>query len=363
MTSRNLNDLDTPSLLVDRVRLDRNIADMQAAANRAGVALRPHIKTHKCREIARRQIEAGAVGLTCAKPSEAEVMVEICQDLFIAYPILGEKKLVRLDRLAERAQTRISVECEESARCLEEHLARVGRTQDVMVKVETGLRRTGQEVSEIKEFFEYLAGLKHLNPVGIFTHEGMAYGLFGRDEITLLLDSVGEKLNEAKLSFHEVFGAKPIVSPGCTLTAPLVTRDQGFDEIRPGTYVFKDCHCAGSGIYRTEECALTVLVEIVSVKSDGRVVVDGGSKTFAMDRHREKGHGFVPAHPDLRFDRLSEEHGVFETDFPDKYHVGQRLEVIPAHVCPVVNLHQTLFLREGEAILDEWRVDARGCVW
>ena len=152
------------------------------------------------------------------------------------------------------------------------------------------------------------------------------------------------------------------MSPGCTLTAPLVRAGFGFDEIRPGTYVFKDTYCVESGIYRPEECALSVLVQVVAVKGDGRVVIDGGSKTFAMDRHREKGHGTVPSHPDLFFDRLSEEHGVFLTDHPEKYRVGQRFEVVPAHVCPVVNLHERLNIRDGENVIEEWKVDARGCV-
>ncbi|MCA9427345.1 MAG: alanine racemase [Candidatus Omnitrophica bacterium] len=360
--TKTIHDLDTPALLVDLERLESNLRDMQETANGAGVGLRPHIKTHKCLEIAKKQMALGAVGLTCAKISEAEAMSWVCSDLFIAYPIVGEIKLDRLDRLNDRAKTRVSVECEAGAEMLETHLAKVGRDQDVMIKIETGLKRTGQEVSDLKQFLEFLAGKKHIRPMGIFTHEGKAYGLHGEEEIRPLLQNISEKMAEAATIFEEVTGKRPLVSPGCTLTARLVREGLGFDEIRPGTYVFKDTYCVESGIYRPEECALSVLVQIVSVKSDGRVVVDGGSKTFALDRHKEMGHGRVHAHPDLMFDRLSEEHGVFVTDRPEKYQVGQRLEVITTHVCPVVNLHNHLVVRKGEEVVDVWDVDARGCV-
>ena len=360
--TRTLHDLDTPTLLVDLSRLEANLSRMQRTADSAGVGLRPHIKTHKCLEIARRQMDHGAVGLTCAKISEAEIISKVSGDLFIAYPLIGEIKLKRLDDLAGRVKVRISVESKEGADLLESHLEKVGRDQEVLVKVETGLRRTGQEVDHLRGFLEFLGRRKRIRPVGLFTHEGKAYGLHGEEAISGLLQDLSVTLGEASEIFREVLGMKPWVSPGCTLTAPLVREGQGFDETRPGTYVFKDVYCAESGVYQLNECALTVLVQVLSVKQDGRVVVDGGSKTFAMDRHPAKGHGMVVDHPDLRFDRLSEEHGVFLTDSPERYHVGQRLEVIPAHVCPVVNLHNRLVIREGEKIVEEWPVDARGCV-
>lgn len=355
-------DLDTPALLVDLPKLERNIERMQNTATAVGAKLRPHIKTHKCLQIAKKQLAAGAAGLTCAKISEAEIMSAVCDDLFIAYPIVGELKFKRLDALSEKARTRVSVESLEGARLLGDHLAKVGRIQEVLVKIETGLARTGIEVAELKSFLEGIEDCEHLRPVGLFTHEGKAYGKKGREDIRAYLDTVSEIMREAGDIFRETVGTIPEISPGCTLTARVSRKEDGFTEIRPGTYVFTDTYCAESGLFDYDECALAVLVRVVAVKQDGRVVIDGGSKTFAMDRHPVKGHGVVVGRPDLFFDRLSEEHGVLQTSHPESYTVGDLLEVIPAHVCPAVNLHTRLHIREGEALVDSWTIDARGCV-
>lgn len=355
-------DLDTPVLLVHEGRLQRNIQQIQAIVDAAGVKLRPHIKTHKCRAIAARQIAAGAKGLTCAKLSEAEAMEGISDDLFVAYPIVGPHKFERLDRLAERNRIRISVESEQGAELLETHLKPMGRIQDVMVKLDTGLGRTGIHPTDCEPFFRKLAAMPHLHVVGLFTHEGMAYGITGEEHIRPLLDSVAVLLHQAESVFTSVFGYPPELSPGCTLTAPLVTSRHGFTEIRPGAYVFKDIYCSESGIYPETECALDVLVTVVAVKEDNRVIIDGGSKTFALDRHPVVGNGRAIDRPDLSVIRLTEEHGILKTDRPGDYRVGQMLRIIPAHVCPVVNLHSYLYVHDGERVLEKLPIEARGCV-
>jgi len=357
-----ISELDTPSLMVDLNRLDLNIRGMQQVAEAARVRLRPHVKTHKSLAIAKKQLEAGATGITCAKISEAEMMSAVSDDVFIAFPIVGEAKLSRLDKLSEKVRTRISVESEEGARSLSEHIQRSGRVQEVMVKAETGLRRTGVAIEEFGAFLQALSRMRNLHVAGFFTHEGQAYGCETRSEIEDVHAEVTEILSRFGEVFVQTFDREPEISPGCTLTARLATRRDGITEMRPGMYVFADTKCVSSGMYAEEECALTVLVRIVSVKPDGRVVVDGGSKTFAMDRHPLRGHGIVTGHPDLFFDRLSEEHGVMLTECPVKYRVGDLLEVIPAHVCPVVNLHSVLNVRDGDNIVDKWTIDARGCV-
>ena len=362
MEPKRVYDLDTPALLVDVSKLDRNIERMQATANAAGAKLRPHIKTHKCLEIAKRQLQAGAAGLTCAKISEAEVMSAVCDDLFVAYPIVGEKKFDRLDALSEKTKVCISIESLEGAQLLSDHLSKVGRKQEVLIKIETGLGRTGVAPENLETFLKQIGPLSPIRPIGLFTHEGKAYTKKGREEIRNYLDGISSAMREARNTFRTAIGDDPVISPGCTLTSRVLTEKDEFTEIRPGTYVFADTYCAESGVYDYDECALTVLVRIVAAKKDGRVVVDGGSKTFAMDRHPEKGHGVVVGHPDLFFGRLSEEHGVLLTDFPERYQVGGLLEVIPAHVCPAVNLHTRLNIRDGENLLDQWNIDARGCV-
>lgn len=357
-----VQDLDTPALLVSRSRLEANINRMREVASQAGARLRPHVKTHKSKEIARLQLAAGAAGLTCAKLSEAEVMAAVCEDIFIAYPIVGKAKLKRLDALSERVRTRVSVESLEAAEALDTHLRRRNRRQEALVKVESGLGRTGVEAGELRGFLEQIRRLDHIALVGLYTHEGRAYRCSGRMEIAGLLAGIAGRLAGMRETFRQVVGVEPEVSPGCSLTAKLVAAAHGFTEIRPGTYVFGDTYCVASEMFTEEECALSVLVRVIAVKGDGRVVVDAGSKTFALDRHPARGHGMVVGHPELFFDRLSEEHGVLLTDTPERHRVGDLLEIIPAHVCPAVNLHDSLLIREGEQVLDTWRIDARGCV-
>lgn len=361
-TPRTIFELDTPALLVDAQRLERNIERMQAVADAAGVKLRPHIKTHKCLAIAKRQLEVGAQGLTCAKLSEAEVMSEVCDDIFVAYPIVGEPKYERLERLCESTRVRVGVESVPGAKLLNEHLEKRGRTQPVMVKVDTGLRRTGVQFEELEELLQQLAGFSHLDVVGLFTHEGTAYGYGDREKIQVLLEDVAGTLSASQAIFEDVIGKKPELSPGCTLTAPLITKEHGFTEIRPGAYAFKDVYCTTCGIYEEDECALRVLVRVVSIKKNGRVVIDGGSKTFALDRHAEFAYGKVLEGPGMEWRRLTEEHGVLGAEKPDAFQVGQLLQVIPAHVCAVVNLHSHLVLHQDGRIIDRIPIDARGCV-
>jgi D-serine deaminase-like pyridoxal phosphate-dependent protein len=208
MTS--VSTLNTPALVVDLNRLHRNILGMQAAASAAGVKLRPHIKTHKSLAIAKRQIEAGASGLTCAKISEAEVMSAVCDDLFIAYPVVGETKYRRLDNLSELARTRVSVESVEGAEMLHDHLGRKGRKQEVMVKVETGLERTGVNSTELEGFLQLLSGMQYFHAIGFFTHEGQAYRCGNREGIEQVFADVSDKLARMKDVFIRVFnGCSP----------------------------------------------------------------------------------------------------------------------------------------------------------
>ncbi len=355
-------DLDTPVLLVDRKRLDENIRAMQRSADSAGVRLRPHIKTHKSKQIAELQLRAGAAGITCAKLSEAEVMREICNDIFIAYPIVGEQKLERLSALNRSIRTCVSVESLEAARQMNVYFQQAGDTQKVRVKIDTGLKRTGIEVSDLADFLASLSLLTCLEITGLFTHEGMAAKCGSRESVEESAAGVSRQMKQAHDIYREVIGRNPEISVGCSATAPIVQKDDGFTEMRPGTYVFTDRSLVETGMYRYEQCALSVLTRIVAIKSDGRVIIDGGSKTFGLDRTPQGEFGLVVDHPDLRIERFSEEHGVLITESPGNYKVGGLLQIIPAHVCPVVNLHEELFLYEDEEVVEVVSIDARGCV-
>jgi D-serine deaminase-like pyridoxal phosphate-dependent protein len=357
-----VQDLDTPVLLVDIGRLDANIQGMQSVAAQAGAALRPHIKTHKSLAVATRQLNAGANALTCQKLGEAEIMSEVCEDLFISYPVVGAAKLARLVQLSEKCRTLVAVESWDGAQQIHSYYRPLGWDQEVMIELDTGLHRTGVTLEELETFLYDLSELNHLKPIGIFTHEGHAYRQQGRPALQQVLNDVADQLKTARAIFHTVFGRQPVISPGCTLTAPLVTPAYGFDELRPGSYVYKDTICMDSEMYEESECALTALTQVIAVKKDGRVVVDAGTKTLTSDRTPTDSLGTVVGHRYLVVEKMTEEHGILKTPQPDQYRVGQLLEIIPAHVCPAVNLHNHVVARDGDQVIEIWPVDARGCV-
>jgi len=359
-----LDELDTPCVVVDMDRLERNIAAMALAARRAGVRLRPHAKTHKIPEIARLQIAAGASGMTLAKLGEAEAFADAgLGDFFLAYPLVGETKARRLLALMERARVVVGVDSVEGAQSLASVVGPTGRRLDVRIEIDMGLRRTGVLPENAIDLARAIAPLRGLRLRGIFTHAGQAYAeptadkvaAVGRDEGTVLV-RCAEALRAAGFEIEDV-------SVGSTPTAAASMSIAGVTECRPGTYVFNDATQVGLGICQPEDCALTVLATVVSVPAADRVVLDAGSKTLSSDIQRPTGDAYgMVAGGRGRLVRLTEEHGVVAPAPGTTWHVGERVEVVPAHVCPVVNLHDRLVAVRGGRVEGELRVAARGRV-
>jgi D-serine deaminase-like pyridoxal phosphate-dependent protein len=359
------DDLDTPAVVVDMARLETNVARMADAARRAGVRLRPHAKTHKNPEVARLQLAFGASGLTVAKIGEAEAFFETtgCDDFFIAYPIVGSGKAQRLLALARRARMIVGVDSEEGARTLSPAFEAAGRRLDVRIEVDTGLHRTGVAPERVRPLAEALTRLPGLRLQGLFTHAGHAYAAPTRDGIAAVgreegavLAACGEELRGAGFEIDDV-------SVGSTPTAASAMKVTGVTECRPGTYVFNDATQVGLGVCGPEHCALTVIATVVSVPAPDRAVIDAGSKTLSSERARpaDQVYGEL-ADGSGRLVRLTEEHGVIEPAPGAVFRVGQRVRVVPSHVCPVVNLHDHLTaVRDGE-VEGELRVAARGRV-
>jgi D-serine deaminase-like pyridoxal phosphate-dependent protein len=359
-----LDDLETPAVLVDLDILGRNIAGMAEAAHRCGVKLRPHAKTHKCVEIGRMQRAAGASGLSLAKTGEAEVFAAAgFDDLFIAYPVVGEDKGRRLLALADRARLAVGADSEEGARTLAGVFHRAGRRLDVLLKVDVGFNRVGVAPERAAEMARRIASLPGLRLRGVFTHAGHAYGAetperlaqIGGDEGLRLLQAA-EAIRAAGLDLEEV-------SVGSTPTSLHVMAVPGVTEVRPGNYVFRDASQLSLGACTLEECALTVLATVVSAPAPGRAVVDAGSKTLSSDplRPRPGGHGWVLSGGGTsRVERLSEEHGVIAVAPGDSFRVGDRVRILPNHACVVTNLADELLLVDGLDVVDRIKVEARG---
>lgn len=358
--------IDTPALVVDEPTMQRNIAGMAAFAASAGVGLRPHIKTHKTPRITRLQLAAGAIGITCAKLGEAEVMVDQAEvgEVLIAYPILGEAKIRRLVALMERTRMIIALDSHEVAEAVGRAVGRQDRAVDVYVEVNTGQNRAGALAGdEAVALALDLARISGLRVVGIMTHEGQVNSA-EPDEIRDRALAAGRAMVETaeRLRGHGL--DIRAVSVGSTPAAPFTATVPGITEMRPGTYVFNDNATFRNGRITPDDCALRILSTVVSRPAPDRALLDAGAKTLAMDPSRSHpGHGYIVGHADATITKLSEEHGtVHVPDGHDGLRIGDRVEIIPNHVCPTVNLQDELFIvRDGE-LIDRWPVAARGKV-
>lgn len=359
-----LIDVDTPSLIVNLNQMEQNIVNMAEKAKKAGISLRPHIKTHKSPKIALRQIQAGADGITVAKLGEGEVMVgHGIKDILIAYPIVGAKKLARLEKLANKADVKVSLDSVEVARGISEVGQRIGKTMKVYIEVDTGLGRVGRaHGEETVELIESVAKLPNIVVYGLMTHAGQSYKSETLDDMAKVARQEGHFLVLTKELVKQRLGIDiPVISVGSTPTSYIGGQVEGVNEMRPGTYVFNDATMCSLGLVEPSECALTIYSTVVSRPSPDRVIIDAGSKTLSSDKGMyTKGHGFLKENPDIFVSWLSEEHGVIYLPEGYSLNIGDVLEIIPNHVCPTVNLADDLIgVRDGE-ITEIIEISARG---
>ncbi|HUL79108.1 MAG TPA: alanine racemase [Vicinamibacteria bacterium] len=359
-----IDSLATPAVLVDLDILERNIARMAARAREAGVRLRPHAKTHKCPEIGRLQRAAGAWGLTVAKVGEAEVFADAgFDDLFVAYPVVGEDKGRRLLALADRVRLAVGADSVEGARTLAAPFHEAGRTLDVLLKVDAGYGRVGVVPERALPVATEIASLAGLRLRGVFTHAGHGYLAETSAAVGEVAVAEGERLVATASDLRTAGLAVEEVSVGSTPTAARAMRVPGVTECRPGNYVFHDASQVELGTCGVEDCALTVLATVVSVPAPDRAVVDAGSKTLSSDplRPRAGGHGRILGRAS-RLEKLSEEHGVVAVAEGETFRVGERVRILPNHACVVANLHDRLVGTGGDRVEAVLPVAARGRV-
>ncbi len=348
----------TPIAVVDEAVMERNLARMAGVAREHHVNLRPHAKTHKSAEVARRQMAHGAVGLTAATMTEGETFADAgVLDLFIAHPPVGDAKLHRLAALADRID-RLAVSLDDVgvARGLPPRV-------EVLWEVDPGQHRIGTlpgtpTVGAVSKLVGAIGADRFR---GLITHGGHSYAAAdqaGRqraaDQESEAILSTAQMLRDAGIVVREL-------SLGSTPTAGLSLKP-GITEMRPGTYVYGDANNVTLGAHRLEDCALVVVATVVSTPAADRAVVDAGSKALAADLHVAglEGYGIVLGHDHLTVSRLSEEHGVLTAPEKTGLAIGDRVAIIPAHACTTVNLHPALLLATAGSAPRWLRVDARG---
>jgi len=353
MTGR--DDRPTPHLVVDADVLDANVAAMAAFARDHGLVLRPHAKTHKSPDVARLQLDAGAVGLTVATVSEAEVFAAAgCSDLFVAYPLwVDAAKGARLRALAGSVAVTVGVDSVEGARALAAQLP--GAT--VLVEVDSGQHRSGVAPSGAGLLAESAAHAG-LDVRGVFTFPGHSYSPGVAADVAAE-ESAALRTAVASLTEH---GVETLVASGGSTPSARAADDGVLTELRPGVYVFGDAQQWELGTIEPTAVALTCVATVVS-HAGGHLVLDSGSKALGADRAGwATGYGRLLDHPDARIIALSEHHAV--VSWPDQplLPLGSRVRVVPNHVCNAVNLTDELLVTRGGETVDAWPVAARGAV-
>lgn len=355
--------LDTPLVIVDLDRVDANIERMAALMRDRGIALRPHAKTHKSVEVARRQLAAGAVGLTVATIGEAEVFADAgIEDLFIAYPVHAVgPKAARLRDLVARCRLSVGADSVHGVQELAAAFRGASGAADVLIEIDSGGRRSGVLPRDAGELAHRAMALG-LQVAGVFTHAGQSYA--GPEHGPAAADEEVSGLTAAAESLRAV-GIEPrIVSAGSTPTAVRSARPPVTEE-RPGTYVFGDRQqmvLAGDPTDELNAVALVVAATVVSHGARGGFLVDAGAKILGKDvAPYVTGHGAVLGYPHAILARVNDHHGVGEVPAgTPRPAIGDVVWIVPNHACPVVNLVDELTVVLDGQIVDRWRVDARG---
>jgi D-serine deaminase-like pyridoxal phosphate-dependent protein len=360
-----LDELQTPALLVDGPTLVRNIAAMAERARVAGVELWPHCKTHKTPEIAALQRDQGAPGLTVATLHEAEVFAAAGHaDLLIAYPPVGGARLERLTELARTARIRVVLDSEEALVALDD-ACRIAQVEiGWLWEVDCGTHRLGTKPgAPTAELVAPLARrCRHTTFAGVLTFAGHAYGAHSVEELRSIAADERAAVRETAEELAGLGVEAQALSVGTTPTSHQLDDAEGVTEIRPGNYVFYDATQVALGLVSAERCALSVLATVLATPDPQRLILDCGSKALAAERLTtlSPGLGLVADHDDLVVGRLFEEHAVVEAAKPSTIPIGARLRVIPNHSCASANLHERMLITEGQDVVDEWRIAARG---
>ncbi|WFU29892.1 D-TA family PLP-dependent enzyme [Bradyrhizobium brasilense] len=342
----------TPCAVIDMDRVERNIARIQKACDEAGVANRPHIKTHKNPMLAQLQIKAGATGITCQKLGEAEIMADAGIDnILISYNLLGDEKMARLGALQGKANVTVAADNSVVVGDLPKAAAASGRPLSVVVECDTGRKRAGVETpAEAIALAREIAASKGLSFAGFMlypTETGWADA---------------QKFYDEALAGVRAHGLDAtIVSTGGTPNLKNLGKLKGGTEHRFGTYIYNDRMQVAAGVATWDDCALHIYSTVVSRAGPERGILDAGSKTLTSDTGGLEGHGLILEHPEARIARFAEEHGFLDLSRSNtRPNVGDVVRIVPNHVCVVVNMMDEVVMVRGDEIIGALPVTARG---
>lgn len=355
--------LPTPAVVVELDIAWQNITKMLEEAKKHGLKHRPHVKTHRSSCLAKAQVRAGCSGICVAKLGEAEVMAEAgIDDIFVAYPIIGEDKLKRLLKLSETVAVSTIVNSVEGARGLSDAFEKSGSKVDVLIEIDGGLNRGGVKPGEAAlQFARSIRELKGINIVGLMYYGGLVYDSRNIHEIETYAEEERDILIQtAKMLKSDGFEMR-VLSAGSSFTGKVPEKLEGITEIRSGHYIFNDCGQLDVGLATPEDCALKVIATVVAKPDKHVVIADVGTKSLTSDTcHHRPGYGYIVGQPEIEIYALNEEHAFLRTEDENPLRIGDRIEIIPNHACVVTNLADRVYgFRNGEyeCMID---IDAKG---
>jgi len=357
--------VDTPALLVDYAILQRNIQRLQEASDAAEIAVRPHIKAHKTPQVAQMQIQAGAIGVTCAKLGEAEAMAAGgMEDIFIANCLVGPTKMARLVALAKHVpHLSVAVESIESARQMNDAFATAGMVLDVIIEADIGSNRAGVEPDAAVEFAQALQRFPALQLKGVMSYAGrLMYGTRTEEERIECAAEEGRRLSAIAADLRSAGFDIQVVSGGGTPTAGRYQKGCGLTEVRCGTYCLNDHNQVDLGACTTEDIAATVLSTVVSVPTEDRLICDAGAK--ALDQAVSdvtEGYGWLKGYEGGYVYLINDEHGHIDRKrLQGDLAIGDKVEVYPPRICTCLNLYDYMYVVEDGQVRDVWQITARG---
>ena len=344
-----IHDLDTPAVVCDLDKLERNIQAMADHCRQLDIPLRSHTKSNKIPEIAHMQLKSGALGICCQKVGEAEVMVAAgIEDILIPYNIVGPIKVVRLMRLARRASITVASDSLETAQGISEEAKRSGGTVRVLLELDTGGRRCGlQSPQAAQELARQIMELPGIDLQGVMTYPS-------RLEAKPFLEKTASLFQEDGLPMQ-------VISGGGT-GHEAASKSLGCTETRSGSYIWEgQSRIRNVGDISDERCPLRIITTVVSTPADGRIIVDGGMKTFSV--FPSLPNSLCVEHPDIVIRSMSVEHGHVDTSASTHtFKVGDRLTFIPRHQETALNMHNELVGYRGKQVEVIWQVQGRGKV-
>ncbi len=352
-------EIDTPALLVDLDIVDANVARMQSYADSEGFQLRPHAKSHKSLAIANRQLQAGATGLCVATSSEAEVFgTSTADDILVAYPLVGARKLERVAELALQGRLTLVSDSLAVTAGYRDFASRLGVSIPVLVEVDTGMNRAGVEPHLVPAIALDVARSQSLEFLGIMTHAGHAHDAPTADDIAIVARTEAQVMGDVRADLERAGLEVPVVSAGSTITSAFLRASDGITEIRPGTYVYNDLRTMGRFACDPTDIAASMLATIVSMNGT-RITMDAGNKTLTSSRDAVYGYGRLADREDVVVARMSEEHGVLAAPTPDHgFSVGDRVRVLPIHVCVWMDLQHEVYGTRGGEVVEAISIDA-----